>query len=211
VYSLDYSAKEHVLYRFTGKPNGGGPIGNLVFLDGKLYGTTLYGGICGWGTVFEVTLSGTERVLYQPSCTGSDIAYPFGLVALRGVLYGTSQEGGTRRHGALYSLTTRGEEQVLRSFTARNGRPIGSLIAVNGTLYGATATGGYGYGSIYGFSGPGFFHVLYRFKGVPDGALPYAGLTDVKGALYGTTDQGGSWCRYQYCQNGYGTVFRISP
>ena len=44
---------------------------------------------------------------------------------------------------------------------------------------------------------------LYNFEGGKDGANPVAGLTDLKGVLYGTTSGGGS--------SGYGTVFRIAP
>jgi uncharacterized repeat protein (TIGR03803 family) len=212
VYSMSSSGKERVLHRFTGKPDGALPTGNLVFLNGKLYGTTQAGGTCNWGTVFEITLSGRERVLYNPSCTGVDIVYPTGLVTVHGVLYGTSQEGGTRRHGALYSVTTRGEEHILQSFNGGQGsNPLGSLIVVNGALYGTTASGGYGYGNVYTLTTSGRLQVLYRFKGVPDGSTPYAGLAYLNGRLYGTTHMGGSWCRYQYCQQGYGTVFRLSP
>ena len=46
------------------------------------------------------------------------------------------------------------------------------------------------------------FSVLYSFKGEPDGAEPEAGLTNIGGALYGTTALGGA--------NGLGTVFKIT-
>jgi uncharacterized repeat protein (TIGR03803 family) len=212
VYSIDASGKEKVLHRFAGKPEGAAPTGNLVLLNGKLYGTTQNGGACDWGTIFEITVSGKERVLYSVNCTGVDAIYPSGLVAEHGALYGTSQQGGTRHRGSLYSVTIRGEEHVLQSFNGRNGSdPLGSLIAVNGTLYGTTAGGGYGYGIVYTLGTSGRLQVLYRFKGAPDGSLPFAGLADAKGMLYGTTYMGGSGCHYQYCQNGYGTVFRLSP
>ena len=45
-------------------------------------------------------------------------------------------------------------------------------------------------------------HVLHEFKGTPDGASPYAGLINVNGTLYGTTD--GRWCER------HGTVFKVS-
>jgi uncharacterized repeat protein (TIGR03803 family) len=212
VYSVDSSGKERVLYRFTGKPDGWGPTGNLVLLNGKLYGTTNYGGACNYGTVFEITLSGKERVLFSPNCPPANIGYPSGLVTLGGVLYGSSTYG-MGRHGAIYSVTVAGKEHIVHVFKQSwNGEfPLGSLIAVNGMLYGTTWEGGLGYGVIYALSASGrLFHVLYRFKGSPDGSTPYAGLTDVKGTLYGTTRLGGSWCRYQYCQDGFGTVFRLS-
>lgn len=217
VYSINSSGEERVLYRFRGKPDGAAPSGHLVFLNGKLYGTTETGGnTCNWGTVFEITLSGRERVLYRVNCTGVDAVDPSGLVAMHGALFGTSGEGGTRDHGTLYSVTTRGEEHVLQDFDGRNGSsPLGSLVVVNGALYGTTTSGGFGYGVgygiVYGLSTSGRLQVLYRFKGVPDGSTPLAGLTYLKAALYGTTYAGGSGCHYQYCQNGFGTVFRLSP
>lgn len=210
VYSVSSSGNERVLYRFSGL-DGENPTGNLLLLHGKLYGTTVYGGTCNGGTVFEITVSGRERIVYDAGCTPGDIAYPSGLVAVDGVLYGTSY-GGIGNAGAVYSVTTRGEERVLYSFNGRNGDdPVGSLVAIGNELYGATSDGGYDYGNVYSLRTSGALRVLYRFKGVPDGSLPDAGLVNLNGTLYGTTSSGGSGCRYQYCQNGYGTVFRISP
>jgi uncharacterized repeat protein (TIGR03803 family) len=46
--------------------------------------------------------------------------------------------------------------------------------------------------------------VIHNFTGGSgDGAVPYAGLLNVKGALYGTTVDGGA--------NGDGTVFALKP
>jgi uncharacterized repeat protein (TIGR03803 family) len=45
--------------------------------------------------------------------------------------------------------------------------------------------------------------VLYSFAGGSgDGANPFAGLLNVNGTLYGTTEEGGAY--------GYGTVFKIT-
>ena len=49
-------------------------------------------------------------------------------------------------------------------------------------------------------------NVLYSFSG-KDGCLPYAGLIDVNGILYGTTSKGGK----AYCTDGAGTVFALDP
>lgn len=213
VYSIDSSGKERVLYRFAGKPDGATPNGNLVFLGGTLYGTTLQGGAYGEGTVFAVTSSGSERVVYS-SKGPPDMRSPSGLVVLNGVLYGSSG-GGRRLEGAVYAVTTGGNERVLHSFYAfANGdNPFGRLIAVNGLLFGTTSYGGRGSeaGLVYAMSTAGKLRVLYRFKGEPDGIEPYAGVIDAKGMLYGTAASGGSGCHYQSCQDGYGTVFRLSP
>jgi uncharacterized repeat protein (TIGR03803 family) len=43
---------------------------------------------------------------------------------------------------------------------------------------------------------------LYSFKSPPDGSTPYAGLIDLNGTLYGTTQYGGA--------GGNGTVFKVT-
>ena len=57
-------------------------------------------------------------------------------------------------------------------------------------------------------SGTGY-RSIYTFKGPPDGANPVASLTTISGALYGTTESGGSHC-HKYGL-GCGTVFKITP
>ncbi|MGB8965114.1 MAG: hypothetical protein WCB99_05695 [Candidatus Cybelea sp.] len=46
-------------------------------------------------------------------------------------------------------------------------------------------------------------HLLHSFTGGSDGEAPVAGLLDVNGTLYGTTQYGGG---SSACANGYGTV-----
>ncbi len=78
--------------------------------------------------------------------------------------------------------------------------PVGALLDLNGTLYGATNFGGNtgkdcspnpGCGTIFELSQSGAYTVLYRFNGSKTGARPYAGLIDVGGTLYGTSQVGG--------------------
>jgi hypothetical protein len=57
--------------------------------------------------------------------------------------------------------------------------------------------------------GPWSFSLLHGFTGVPDAALPNAGLTfDKCSDLYGTSTEGGTG---QPCQGGCGTVFEVEP
>jgi hypothetical protein len=55
--------------------------------------------------------------------------------------------------------------------------------------------------------------VLYSFKGLPDGAEPYLNggslIADKKGALYGTTNSGGSFAGLG-ANTGNGTVFKLT-
>ena len=197
-----------LLYNFKSGEDGGFPYASLVPLNGSLYGTT-YGGGGGyeWGTIFRVSTTGEEHVLYRFKA-GNDGAHPYAsLIALGGKFYGTTEQGGTSGKGTVFSVTPAGVEHVLYSFKGSpDGEyPYGRLLDVNGTLYGTAFTGGvsYGWGVVFKVSLTGEEHVIYRFKAGNDGAHPYDGLIAVKGMLYGTTYQGGT--------SGAGTVFRVSP
>ena len=57
-------------------------------------------------------------------------------------------------------------------------------------------------GTVFSLSKSGVEKVMHSFSGAPDGALPYAGLINVKGTLYGTTWAGGSGCGSLGCGTG---------
>jgi uncharacterized repeat protein (TIGR03803 family) len=153
VYSITPGGVEKVLYRFSGGSDGSNPRGALVDVNGTLYGTTFSGGgsaACngGCGTVFSVTTSGQEQVLYSFTA-GSDGQNPrAGLIDVNGTLYGTTAEGGagscSAGCGTVFSVTTAGVETVLYRFpNFTNGwYPEAPLVDVNGTLYGTTEEGG---------------------------------------------------------------------
>jgi uncharacterized repeat protein (TIGR03803 family) len=198
------------------------PTGDLIDVNGKLYGATPSGGSSGEGTVFSVTPNGREKVLYS-FAGGSDGAAPYaGLLDVNGTLYGTTQFGGgsgcfgSGGCGTVFSITTSGTENVLYRFAGGSdgADPLASLINVKGVLYGTTMRGGIsacvtsGCGTVFSVTTNGSENVLYRFTNSPDGANPYAPLLDVDGTLYGTTESGGNYpCGFAGC----GTVFSISP
>jgi len=197
-----------LLYSFKSGEDGGSPYARLTPLNGTLYGTT-YGGGGGyqWGTIFKVSTSGKEQVLYRFKA-GNDGAHPYaGLLAVSGRLYGTTYQGGTKGAGTVFSVSTAGVEHVLYSFKGGSDGeyPYGRLIDVDGTLYGTTNKGGgnLGWGVVFKVSTAGAEHVIYRFKAGKDGALPFDGLIAVGSMLYGTTSEGGT--------SGSGTVFAVSP
>ena len=82
--------------------------------------------------------------------------------------------------------------------------PLAGLTNVNGTLYGTTWEGGsQNQGTVYSITSSGKETVLHNFAGGGnDGAYPVAGLTNVNGTLYGTTEGGGP--------NNLGTVFKMA-
>lgn len=153
VFVISTAGKEQVLYRF--KSTGGDgitPYAGLVVLKGKLYGVTEGGGAHGFGTIFEITTAGAERVIY--SFEGSaDGAYPEGdLVIVNGTLYGTTRQAGANSLGTVFSASTTGKVTVLHSFGASGdgAYPNAGLTNVKGTLYGSTFKGGANaYGTVF--------------------------------------------------------------
>jgi uncharacterized repeat protein (TIGR03803 family) len=217
VFKVSTSGSESVVYSFKGDPDASNPVAALIALRGALYGTTFEGGAgAGFGTVFKVSTSGKEHVIYAFQANGADGENPAAsVIAVKGKLYGTTQEGGTDGKGTVFEVSMSGKEQVLHSFAggADGSTPLGGLIAVNGALYGPTAFGGVyggacqqdpsGCGTIFKITTSGKKTTLYTFQGVPDGADPYATLIAVNKVLYGTTEVGGA--------PNYGTVFKIKP
>jgi uncharacterized repeat protein (TIGR03803 family) len=217
VYKISASGTESVLYSFKGAPDGSNPVAALVAVHGALYGTTFEGGSgAGFGTVFKVTTSGKEHVIYAFQANGTDGENPAAsVISVKGKFYGTTQEGGTASHGTVFEVSTSGKEKVLHSFAggADGAAPEGALIAVNGVLYGPTSAGGVyggrcqndpsGCGTIFKITTSGTETTRYTFQGAPDGASPYATLIAVNKVLYGTTEVGGT--------TSDGTVFKVKP
>jgi uncharacterized repeat protein (TIGR03803 family) len=181
-----------------------------------LYGTTQAGGpsgSTGYGTVFKITPSGKESVLYNFQGGTDGNAPVAGLTNVGGTLYGTTSSGGTTGNGTVFKITTAGTKSVLYSFAGGSDAayPTGALLKVGSTLYGTTQYGGASsWGTVFKIttSGSGY-KVLYSFNRGSDGANPFAGLIDVSGTLYGTTQAGGpsgNGCGGVGC----GTVFKIT-
>ena len=205
VFKVTPAGKEKVLYRFTGGADGGFPQSGLAIdAQGNLYGTTFSGGIAncsgkGCGTVFKVTPSGTETVLYSFT-NGNDGALPKGGLVLDklGNLYGTTEVGIVSTFGTVFKLTPSGTETVLHYFaggTADGADPsYGNLLLdANGNLFGTTEAGGTsGNGTVFEVTSKGVEKILHSFAGgTKDGSLPEGTMArDKQGNLYGTTSLG---------------------
>ncbi len=99
---------ETVLYNFGAGWDGSGPYGGLLMdNEGNLYGSTFEGGRYGYGTVFEVTPSGTETILHSFTGKGKSGQDPWsGLVMdAEGNLYGTTMYGGAYGEGTVFKVT----------------------------------------------------------------------------------------------------------
>lgn len=220
VFSVTTTGKERILYRFKNGSDGAGPLAALTVLNGTLFGTTWGGGTnncypggykAGCGTIFSITTTGHERVIYR-FAGGSDGSAPFAnLTVASGKLYGTTYDGGIGCPGfgcgTVFSITAGGTKRVVYRFSGTNGAsPASGVVVFNGTLYGTTEyTGAGGYGTVFSLTTTGRHRVLHFFKGGLDGEEPLAPLTALDGVLYGTTSAGGQYS----C--GCGTVFSVAP
>jgi uncharacterized repeat protein (TIGR03803 family) len=196
------------------------PQGNLIQgVNGNLYGTSYgYASSNEYGTVFEVTTSGTVSTLYKfcakPNC--ADGSYPVAGLVLANDLnfYGTTTSGGAYGQGTIFRLTPSGALTTLYSFCqdqapcADGADPYGGLVqGTSGLLYGTTALGGeHALGSVFSIATSGeALTTLYSFcdgrcdgSGLNDGSTPESALVqDSNGNFYGTT--------------AFGTIFEVTP
>ena len=212
-FSITPAGTENLLYDFT-TSTGVFPKGRLIDVHGTLYGTTYQGGPSAKGTVYSISVTGSEAVLYNFKGT-TDGAYPdAGVIDVKGTFYGTNTYGGGdhRDGGTAYSVSASGAHTVLHSFrsTSDGHDPEGGLINVRGTLYGTTTSDGPSRsccGTFYSITTSGHETILYRFSGGSDGATPLGNLLNVNGTLYGTTSGGGTGCSYS---KGCGTIYSIT-
>jgi len=203
------------IHSFAGGANDGStPNAELVeATDGRLYGTTYYGGAANLGTVFGLNKDGTGYcVLRQFTGGAADGANPASPLfpGDDGLLYGTTPAVTGGNLGTVYRLATDGTGYtVVRIFsgTTTDGSDpsIAGVIEKAGVLYGTTSKGGsFGKGVIYSLSPNGTgFQIWVNFgAGLDDGWYPAAGVVNGRnGNFFGTTFNGASG----------GTIFRFRP
>jgi uncharacterized repeat protein (TIGR03803 family) len=101
---------ESVIWRFRGGNDGQAPsAGLLAGANGALYGTTLFGGTTGNGTVFVLTPSGARyrhTVLHSFAGAPNDGANPTAdlIFGAKGALFSTTYGGGTYGNGTVFKL-----------------------------------------------------------------------------------------------------------
>src|SRR5579862_1954433 len=210
VFRVTLGGSEKTLHAFKNNADGCLPEGPLLNVRGTLYGTTKDGGKAngvGVGTVFKITTSGSEKVIYAfKGSNYNDAGSPAGgLTNVKGVLYGTSDGGGnSKQQGTIYRVTLSGSEKVLHAFNGNDGdSPLSTLVSVNGKLYGTTSSGGAkNLGTVFSMSTSGAFKLLHSFHGADGATPPFGALVDFKGALYGVTSAGG--------KNNAGAIFKLT-
>ncbi len=207
--------------QLNGTQGGAQPQAGLILAtDGNYYGTTVSGGAGGAGTVFEITSTGVETILYSFGATQTDGASPVGglVQGSDGYLYGTTFAGGQYNQGTVFRLALNGTYAQLHSFSGNGGlagstdgaQPMSALIeGSDGSFYGTASAGGtQNSGVAFRITTAGIVTVLHSFSGnggladSTDGAQPVGSLaSDGNGNLYGTTIAGGTL--------DFGSIFKL--
>jgi len=201
-----------VLKNFDSSTTGANCWGGLLLgSDGKLYGTTYYGGSGSSGTVFKMNQDGTGFTVlknFDGSNTGGASYAPL-IQGGDGVLYGTTYVGGSGNAGTVFKLNTDGTGfAVLKHFSnsTTGGHPTAAVIlGPGGALYGTAYHGGSSLaGTIFKLNTDGSgFTVLQHLNTATIGGYPQAGLLlGSDGALYGAASEGGDF--------NAGTVFKVN-
>lgn len=207
----------HVLHNFCARANcadGDTPHSNLIVdAQGRLYGTTEFGGKHGLGTVFQLSHSAngwSETVIHNfcatSQCTdgttpqtglsykGQDLGAPWDGAS---PLFGTAL-GGAYNHGIDFKLALSGSQwnfQAIHNFKESNG-PNELTVDSSGNIFGTAIGGGkYGGGELYRLAHDTWTAtVLHNFCKLPnceDGKNPTGRMAvDSAGNLFGSTVSG---------------------
>ncbi len=199
-------------YSFTYTSHGQSPAYNTfaVAPNGKLYGTTYFGGN-GSGVLYEYDIA-TNIYVKKFDFGGTNGVYPNGsmIVATNGKLYGLTGNGGTTNNGVLYEfdpVTDIYTKKIDFAGTSNGSYANGNLVqATNGKLYGLTAYGGANsLGVLFEYNiTTNTLTKKIDFTGSATGSVPYGNLVQAtNGKLYGLTTAGGA--------SGNGVLFEYDP
>ena len=174
--------------------------------NGKLYGSTVGGGLTDWGTLFEfdyLTNTYTKKIDLDSIKGGKPLSQL--MLASDGYFYGTTSTLGSNSSGTLFRYDyVQNIYTKLYDFSTANGsNPNGRLLETsNGILMGMTKTGGNNNrGVVFEYN---IQQGIYIKKQDLDtiGATPMGSLSSLNGKLYGLTSKGGV--------NNDGTLFEIT-
>jgi uncharacterized repeat protein (TIGR03803 family) len=217
-YEITAAGKEKVLYSFGAAPDGMYPGSGPVSYGGDYYGVTIEGGAntcdngISCGTVFKITPSGKETVLYNFT-GGSDGQNPYEIVGTyKGNMYGLSRNA-SNAVIAVFEINSAGDFSI-----AYNGSYVSQIayiiMGTDGSLYASSSGGDDSSGAPTGFGqilkvtptggGSGTVTVLHEFDNT-DGSMlnPFQNLVLHDGLLYGTTNYGGS--------SDNGVIYKLKP
>jgi uncharacterized repeat protein (TIGR03803 family) len=210
IYKLAANGTYTVLHSFDGVSEGSELRGQLLRdSHGNLYGTAVFGGANGDGTVFKASAKGRVTVLHTFNGTDGNAPEHGVIRDEAGNLYGVTAFGGASGAGSVFKIAADGTFSTLYSFTGGNDGfiPYGRLARdKDGNLYGSTeASGAHHSGVVFKLAPNGTLTTLYSFTGGVDGANAQGDMLLVGKNLYGTTTYGGD----PNCQ--CGVVFEVKP
>lgn len=185
---------------------GNTPWGTLTLYNGKLYGTTRWGGNNGDGVIFEydyVNNIYTKKFDFIEA-TGAE---PKGsLVMVNGKFYGMTSMGGANNLGVIFDWDPATNVYTKRYdlSTTSGTKPDGDLVYYNGLLYGVAYSGGSNnYGTIFSFNPSTGAFTLKMNMAAATGGYSTSTMVMRNNKFYGTTRLGGA--------NGYGVIFEWDP
>jgi len=222
VYRITPAGAETVIYSFCAQANcddGTEPYRLIEGTDGNLYGVCLSGGSANYGTIFRMSLTGTNyTVLHTFTSDAPFYGDAVGIVeGSDGNFYGGLASGSVK--GGVYKLTPAGTYSVLYgNDTAGTMEAYTDLTeASDGFLYGTSVAGGANSaGFIFRVSFAGVFSDVYDFCSVKNCADGNAGgvansnlVEGSDAALYATTYEGG--IPMDASPYGEGVLYRFVP
>ena len=154
-------------------------------IDGRIYGTTAFGGSTNLGTIYRCETNGANFSVLH-TFEGPEGRKPLSRLAQTadGTLIGSASEGGQFGKGTIFGILANGSGyQVLHHFAAdgsEGATPVGALLpSNNGMLYGTTYEAGqFGGGTVFELAANGSsFRVLHHFGAAAgDGLRPQCTL-----------------------------------
>jgi len=202
------------IYSFTSSIDGANPGPLMQAANGLLYGASQHGTRLAYGSVFNVTTTGSFFTIKDLNTGFRDGANPMGrlLLGQDGNWYGTTSNGGLFGMGTIYRISAGGAYNILYNFGQIAGfgsSPLCGLVqAPDGAFYGTTSGGGSNAcGTVYKFTVSGSsqtadMSLVFAFDGT-HGKYPQAPvIVGSDGNLYGTTSQGGT--------TNLGVVFKLT-
>jgi uncharacterized repeat protein (TIGR03803 family) len=209
-----------VLKSFNPPTDGASPSGSLVQAgNGQLFGVTRRGGAFENGTIFSLSVDGTEFTTLKSFNRSLDGGAPNGglIQGHDGDFYGMASSGGHYGNGTIFKISADGAGfTVLKSlaYSTDGANPQGSLLqGSDGLLYGMTRFGGADQGgTVFKLAADGTGFTVFKsfiyseasaFPSYP--ATPLGGLLQGSdGSLYGMTSDGGEY------GSGAGAIFRLA-
>ncbi|MDB6129939.1 MAG: 3-carboxymuconate cyclase, partial [Verrucomicrobiales bacterium] len=186
--------------------------------DGDFYGTTMFSGTRGLGTIFKLTKEGAATLLYSMGESILSPYYPMSpmLMASDGSFFGTSAGGGNSSgRGTVFNYTPGAPLSIVYSFNGDQGintqRPL--IQSANGDLYSTLFGMGQTpwYGTVFRLTSAGVFTKLSDLPAT-NGSVSYVTLIQGwDGNFYGTTVGDGAFkCGTVFKMTAQGTVVTLA-